>query len=290
MAEPLSVADVRAAVESLEQLRAVLSEPRVTLVYLDEACFPDDAFADGFRKIHAAGKQAGLRLRRVERSTDGGLSSGDLLQKIWEAPEPYRPDTLLIRSMDEVEIVREFIENLSQREMPKPEIVYDYTVYGYNLEAVKMLLDLGAERLTAPIELNAHELRALRRSREELRIPGTGKAPTYELVVYGHLPMMVSANCIRKTSAGCDHANRILKLRDRMQKNMPVRCYCKYCYNQIFNAEPMVLYDLGSRLPLLPKDSIRYDFSVEGSAEVHRILAGYLPEKLTRAHFTHGVD
>lgn len=290
MAEPLAVADVRVSVETAEQLHAVLSEPGVTLVYLDEACFPDDAFAEGFRKIHAAGKKAGFRLRRVERSTDGGCSSAELLRKLREEPETCRPDALLIRSMDEVEIVREFMGDLSQREMPKPEIVYDYTVYGYNREAVKMLLDFGAERLTAPIELNAHELRALRQSVEELGIPGTGRAPEYELLVYGHLPMMVSANCIRKTSAGCDHANRILKLRDRMQKDMPVRCYCKYCYNQIFNAEPMVLYDLGSRLPLLPKDSIRYDFSVEGSAEVHRILAGYLPEQLTRAHFTHGVD
>ena len=46
------------------------------------------------------------------------------------------------------------------------------------------------EATTAPLELNYNELR-------EVGLESS------ELVVYGHVPMMVSAQCVTKTVAGC---------------------------------------------------------------------------------------
>ena len=109
-------------------------------------------------------------------------------------------------------------------------------------------------------------------------------------MIYGHLPMMVSANCIQRTSARCDHGNRILQLRDRMGKDMPVRCYCTYCYNQIFNAEPLVLYDLPDEVRALQPQCLRYDFSVEPAAVVRQVLDGAVPRSMTRGHFRHGIE
>ena len=118
---------------------------------------------------------------------------------------------------------------------------------------------------------------------------GLGELP-FELMIYGHLPMMVSANCIQRTSARCDHGNRILQLRDRMGKDMPVRCYCTYCYNQIFNAEPLVLYDLPDEVRALQPQCLRYDFSVEPAAVVRQVLEGAVPRSMTRGHFRHGIE
>ena len=315
---------VAVTVETEAQLAEVLKHDAVALVYLDEACFTD--FAAALRQVHAAGKQAGLRLRRIERDLDASgrkaENSAELLNALWKmerdaqksgtserstekneaqpesgadrgsataaeaAPQMPAsgnrqqgclPDALLVRNLDEAMLLEDFFT-------AHPELKahirrnFDYTVYGYNQEAMLALQGLGADGLTYPIELTYHECRKLR---SEL---------PFELMIYGHLPMMVSANCIQRTSARCDQGNRILQLRDRMGKDMPVRCYCKYCYNQIFNAEPLVLYDLPDEVRALQPQCLRYDFSVEPAAVVRQVLDGAVPRSMTRGHFRHGIE
>ena len=268
---------VAVSVETEAQLAEVLKHDAVALVYLDEACFTD--FAAAIRRVHAAGKQAGLRLRRIERDFDANgrkaENSAELLSGLWKAER--LPDALLVRNLDEAMLLADFFG-------AHPELGarirrnFDYTVYGYNQEAIQALVSLGADGLTYPIELTYHECRKLK---SEL---------PFELMIYGHLPMMVSANCIQRTSARCDHGNRILELRDRMGKDMPVRCYCTYCYNQIFNAEPLVLYDLPDEVRALQPQCLRYDFSVESAAVVRQVLEGAVPRSMTRGHFRHGIE
>ena len=334
---------VAVTVETEAQLAEVLKHDAVALVYLDEACFTD--FAALIRRVHAAGKKAGLRLRRIERDFDANgrkaENSAELLSGLWKAacdaqttgvPEcsaeecaaqsvssadrgsaaaaeagsqmsasgkqlpSCLPDVLLVRSLDEAMLLEDFFG-------AHPELVarirrnFDYTVYGYNQEAIQALVSLGADGLTYPIELTYHECRKLREKLQssvrgadaEADSIGLGELP-FELMIYGHLPMMVSANCIQRTSARCDHGNRILQLRDRMGKDMPVRCYCTYCYNQIFNAEPLVLYDLPDELRALQPQCLRYDFSVEPAAVVRQVLEGAVPRSMTRGHFRHGIE
>lgn len=315
---------VAVSVETEAQLAEVLKHDAVALVYLDEACFTD--FAVAIRQVHAAGKQAGLRLRRIERDFDASgrkaENSAELLNALWkmecdaqksgtpersaaqneaqpesgadrgsaaaaeaapqmpasgQQPPSCLPDALLVRNLDEAMLLEDFFT-------AHPELKarirrnFDYTVYGYNQEAIQALVSLGADGLTYPIELTYNECRKLK---SEL---------PFELMVYGHLPMMVSANCIQRTSARCDHGNRILQLRDRMGKDMPVRCYCTYCYNQIFNAEPLVLYDLPDEVRALQPQCLRYDFSVEPAAVVRQVLEGAVPRSMTRGHFRHGIE
>lgn len=315
---------VAVSVETEAQLAEVLKHDAVALVYLDEACFTD--FAALIQRVHAAGKQAGLRLRRIERDLDASgrkaENSAELLSVLWKTERnaqksgtPERsaakneaqpessadrgsaataeaapqmpasgnrqpsclPDALLVRNLDEAMLLEDFFG-------AHPELKtrirrnFDYTVYGYNQEAIQALASLGADGLTYPIELTYNECRKLK---SEL---------PFELMVYGHLPMMVSANCIQRTSARCDHGNRILQLRDRMGKDMPVRCYCTYCYNQIFNAEPLVLYDLPDEVRALQPQCLRYDFSVEPAAVVRQVLDGAVPRSMTRGHFRHGIE
>lgn len=313
---------VAVSVETEAQLAEVLKHDAVALVYLDEACFTD--FAAAIRQLHAAGKQAGLRLRRIERDFDASgrkaENSAEILSTLWKAE--CLPDVLLVRNLDEAMLLEDFFA-------AHPELKarirrnFDYTVYGYNQEAIQALVSLGADGLTYPIELTYHECRKLRATLRSCGAAGTrgttaeasdgesaplpaaaragadadadadsiglGELP-FELMVYGHLPMMVSANCIQRTSARCDHGNRILQLRDRMGKDMPVRCYCTYCYNQIFNAEPLVLYDLPDEVRALQPQCLRYDFSVEPAAVVRQVLDGAVPRSMTRGHFRHGIE
>lgn len=268
---------VAVSVETEAQLAEVLKHDAVARVYLDEACFAD--FAALIRRVHAAGKQAGLRLRRIERDLDASgrkaENSAELLTGLWKAE--CLPDVLLVRNLDEAMLLEDFF-GVHPELKARIRRNFDYTVYGYNQEAIQALVSLGADGLTYPIELTYNECRKLK---SEL---------PFELMVYGHLPMMVSANCIQRTSARCDHGNRILQLRDRMGKDMPVRCYCTYCYNQIFNAEPLVLYDLPDEVRALQPQCLRYDFSVEPAAVVRQVLEGAVPRSMTRGHFRHGIE
>lgn len=265
--------EIRVSVETEEQLQQVLEEKAVSLVYLDEGSFSGAALEDFMEQIHAAGKKAGLRLRRIPRDGD---FQGEPTP--WEERSFSMADAILVRSFDEVGAVVKCLSN-------RAELVFDYTVYAYNSEAAEQLRLLGADRLTYPIELNRRELYRLSEKEED-----SGKEMLRELLIYGHLPMMVSANCIQKTLDRCDHGNRILQLTDRMGKTMAVRCYCRFCYNQIYNAEPLVLYDLYPELiPLKPR-SVRYDFSVENRNQVKAVLEGLVPERMTRGHFHHGIE
>ena len=321
---------VSVSVETEAQLKAVMDIKAVSRIYVDEACFgiPEmvsekdgigskgakeligdsripknkvekhavtegeyeaEAFAEIFKSIRASGKECGLRLRRIERETDPYLNSRKLLENLVKLGAA--PDAVLIRSFDEAMLLSGSEPSESgNKGLNTIKKIFDYTCYGYNTEAVSMLLDLGAEGLTYPIELTGRECMALRKALKENESDERLRTVPYEALVYGHLPMMVSANCIQRTSDRCDHRNRILRLRDRMQKDMPVRCYCKYCYNQIFNAEPLVLYDLEGDVRVLDPESVRYDFSIESENEVRKILSGAVPAAMTRGHFRHGIE
>ena len=92
--------------------------------------------------------------------------------------------------------------------------------------------ELGADELTLPVELNEKELAAA---------GCAGK----ELIVYGRLPVMVSAQCVRRTVSGCDRKPGLLWLKDRMGKEFPVRNCCRFCCNTIYNADPLSLLGMG---------------------------------------------
>ena len=69
-------------------------------------------------------------------------------------------------------------------------VVTDSSIYLWNHRAKNFLRQFNLKAGTAPVELNSWEL-------EELGIQ------EMELVVYGYLPVMVSAGYVRKNTSGC---------------------------------------------------------------------------------------
>lgn len=141
-----------------------------------------------------------------------------------------------------------------------------------------------AFRETLPLELNRRELAALCRA--------DGHTP-HELVVYGCAPMMVSAQCVRKTAKACDRKRCIMYLRDRKGMQLPVKNNCTFCYNTILNAQPTVLLDLPDELSTVGADCLRLEFTTESGTEVKEILSGrriFKNNEFTRGHFHRGVE
>lgn len=92
------------------------------------------------------------------------------------------------------------------------------------------------------------------------------------LPVYGKTPLMVTKNCLRRTSKGCKSANNFYGLlNDRTNTDFYVKTVCDYCYNVIYNSVPTSLhkevYKGGTNIR-----RYAYFFTTETGTEVNSIL------------------
>ena len=139
----------------------------------------------------------------------------------------------------------------------------DHNLYIWNSKAVEeweKFLSGGC----LPLELRREELK------EMLKMPFL-----WEKVVYGRIPMMVTANCVAKTNGNCPApSNESFKLRDRMGKDFPVYRNCAHCYNVIYNSLPLSLHGSIAKYP----DTVllRIMLTTEGKREALNVLSYFL--------------
>ncbi|MCR5486708.1 MAG: hypothetical protein K6F35_04165 [Lachnospiraceae bacterium] len=174
------------------------------------------------------------------------------------------------------------------------EIIADAQLYACNKESAGMLSALGIAMDTAPLELSFHELM-------ERGITGS------ELVIYGRVPMMVSAQCVRKNTGagrcGRGEEKEVIFLKDRKNTEFPCLCYCRFCYNVIYNSVPVSLHGEEQRIRSLSPRRVRLSFTTEEPEEACRIAGAFLAEyregrpmekapveAFTRGHFRKGME
>ena len=179
--------------------------------------------------------------------------------------------------------------------------ILDHTVYTWNDEAVSFWLDRDILRITAPVELNGKEL-------------SHRNAARGELLVYGSLPVMISAQCTEKNCFGCSHAGNRNYIYDRYGKCFISRCVCDpwqegttafgdSCYNILYNSIPYTLAGLMDQALLPGYEAVRLNFTLETAPQTEEILARFcrslrgaaedLPMdtgSYTRGHFKRGVE
>ena len=267
------IGNISVSVEREEQLEACLKAENIQRIYLDEASFSEEEIRRFAKKIKERGIEAALRFRRIERREDPGMSC---LSWLTENEETSLFSTFLFRSLDQVSV-------LQRVERKNFYSVFDYTLYSYNASALEVWKDFHAETITFPIELNFRE-------DKDFSSWANKAGLSTELLFYGHLPMMVSANCVEKTRNRCTKNNNILGLIDRQNKELSVRLYCKFCYNQIFNADVFSLFGLEKEVAALKPDSLRLEFTVESKNEVEEVLQGKMNKSFTRGHFHKGIE
>ena len=168
------------------------------------------------------------------------------------------------------------------------DIIAGPGIYAFNNESIDLLNDYS-DRFIYPYELNIYELKDLKRTSGILN-------------VYGRTPLMITANCIRKSVNTCTKGNGELfgRLIDRKRTDFPVLFQCDSCCNIIYNSLPTSLHEyLGTKIDLT--EDIMLSFSDEDSLLRERIIdfyhkkisgtKAYCPVKeFTKAYFNHGVD
>ena len=165
----------------------------------------------------------------------------------------------------------------------------DAGVYGWNPMALEELQGM-TEGFCLPLELKAGEQKKLLESYRSL---SGGKG--FEKLVYGRLPMMVTANCLWKTTGKCSPKEReTMILTDRYRKEFPVVRNCRYCMNIIYNSVPLSLHRNVEEW--YEWCDIRLDFTTETGDETLQVLKGFLEkgelpyDQYTTGHEKRGVE
>ena len=167
-------------------------------------------------------------------------------------------DGVLVRNME----TYGYLKDISY----KGKIYADAGFYVWNRENLDMFRHLDG--LCMPLELSEKEQNRLSEEHDRL-----------EQIVYGHMPMMVTANCIAKTSGKCLKTlkgqtvdNYGFSLIDRMNKELPVFTNCRRCYNVIYNSVPLSLHE---KVKQGAKTAVRFQFTIESGIECLDILNYY---------------
>lgn len=192
-------------------------------------------------------------------------------------------DGMLIRSPEELGYIRK----KGLYELYAGRVVADYDVYTYNKAAFNEYIRLGIHDFTLSEELNAGQLRGLCRSVQDRNI-------YLEKLVYGYLPLMVTAGCTLKYTSKDKPCGRpgVYYLTDRKGKQLAALNSCSYCYNLIYNSVPEYLLDKPDEIRNMGVDALRLSFSIEGADEVENIMKMNADsvKAYTRGHYNRGVD
>ena len=270
------------SVEEPCQLEPVLRQKDVSAVYLDADGFAPSSWKDIADRCHAAGKTCYLALPHIFR--DHALKFFKDSQSLLENAGF---DGVLVRALEE-------IQWLEDNRISLPFIT-DASVYAWNSGTLEELASKNPLAVTMPWELNSREMGPVVLACSKADIPG-------ELVVYGHAPMMVSAQCITRTVKSCTHKRGLLMLKDRTGAMLPVKNHCRFCYNTIYNPSPVSLLGSEDLIRRMGLARIRLQFTVEDAQQTGKVLEAFSSSFLrgemkeppfkdfTRGHFKRGVE
>ena len=275
------------SLEEREGLETVLSFRQAAVISIDAAGFPAESWKQTVLNCHERGKECLLLLPHIYRAEAKRYFDAHL-RELSEAGF----DGAVIRAWEEAELIARW-----RREgvfFPKIT-VFDHGLYSFNSlseEWMEQMLPGETIRFTAPLELNSREL-------EEKGIRGE------ELMVYGNIPMMVTAQCLKKTLEGCTGRPELLWMRDRKGKDFPVKNHCRFCYNTIYNSSPLSLLADRSLIERLGPSVLRLSFTTEQPERIREVLKAFSEEfisrtekggapelsgEFTRGHFKRGAE
>lgn len=262
------------SVSTKEQLIETLSSD-ASSVYMESTIGAPGEWGNLSELVRSAGKKPFLALPHILRTRAERYLSNES-----ERLKQGFFDGYLLRNTESVLFLKEHRISGS--------MISDHSIYIWNKEAVSVLKELGFTGFTSPVELSGREL-------------GFLPFDHTEVIVYGFLPMMITANCLKKTASDCDRKESVATLVDRGGRRMSVRKECRYCYNILYNSVPLSLADRIKELYEIGVKSVRLCFTVESGTETARILSVFkkaiekpsdsvaFTERFTRAHFDRGI-
>ena len=239
------------SVSSAKQAYIAAAKPYVSDIFLDSGLalsLSQKEWHIFTEKLTEAGKVIGLSLPEILRSD---VIKG--LNKIWKSHRLSQCRYYMANNFDSLGF-------LSERGINGNRIIAGERLYRWSGITGEAYDRQGIGSHILPFELNKGELKGIRRQDSVL-------------TVYGYIPMMITANCLHKNTAGCDKKACRLYLTDRMKHRLPVINKCEECYNIIYNYLPMSLFPVAEELG--DYEAFRIMLTIEDERETEKVLEGY---------------
>ncbi len=257
------MSSVSAVISKAYQFEPVFNHG-VERIYFETGSYERYMLSSHLQKCKSAGIEAFLALPRILREKDAELLADDLdgLDSLY--------DGYLVRSMD----------GYLQRPSEGKKVIFDHTVNILNNEAlafIKAMPDFAGYHPS--LELNRREI-------------GDMMLNDAEMLVYGYYQVMTSQQCVLATLEECNPASSAKTvLVDRMNNQLKVERYCRFCQNNIYNPQPMMLMDKKTELISLGLSRFRLRFTDESPDSIKSILDWDMASvtEYTRGHYSRGI-
>ena len=266
--------------ERSDTAEVLLNEPGITGFY-----FPFDTMEKYFSPELAASSELYLSTPHIHR--------GEIPEKWLRSAQKWLEQGMkgfLVRNLESYAVLKKMGYG--------EKCILDASMYTWNDQSVDFWREEGVLRNTVPLELNEGELK----HRDNT---------SSELLLYGYIPLMLSAQCVRKNLFGCTGKYETAYLKDRYNSEFPVKCSCdpwgknisekaKYCYNIIYNSIPYGLPGEKDQVKKLNLHSLRLAFTIEEPEKAKAILKEFRTvyqengkpsgRRYTKGHFKRGAE
>ena len=241
---------LRVGLKTIDALEEVLAIPQIEGVILDLDPVADADPVQISSHIHSAGKRLYLRLPEIMRQKDiAGIRSR--LQKT----ECSVIDGVYVNGVDAFAVAESFFS--------KEQLYADTGFYVFNSETEQQIREL-VHHFTISTEWAGREYK------------GILDPSAAECLLYGYLPVMYSANCVLKTTGGCDRAVKQYELEDEKGHRFTIVPQHRYCYNVMYNCVPLSLHaELSGLLKRHAAGVYRLEFTIEKKAQIVQITKAY---------------
>ncbi len=237
-ANPMKVA----AVYKEEDLRYIVGRNFAQRISLSMDFFDEKSLDELARYVKEAGLSVRLSLPRITRSKKG---KDGWIRQLKSHLQSGRFDEIEIHNINQAQLLHEWLEDKARTDRGKPSLLAGMSFYQWNSASVRTVEDLFPEigARVLPAELSAEELGANSLAgRQEI-----------EELVFGSYPLMVSAQCLKKTTGKCDKKPEILRLKRDGGIILPVSTHCRGCYNLIWKDRPL------NRISRIREEGVRAD-------------------------------
>ncbi len=280
-------------VTTLPQLDCVLNREEISTVCISTDILTVEECLASVKRVLSSHKECVIEMPYIYRHhgkrymaalSEKMSEDNDILNGLASGQIRY-----MIKNIDELGLMANTCDSSERKGSSKGTFQTDSSLYAFNRYAKKYLYHLGACKVTLPYELNYHELKKLADMNDEL-------------VIYGYVPLMVSAGCLNKNFNQClKGSNEILNLRDRRGATFTAMCCCNFCYNIIYNCVPVSLLGVHDKVLNINTRHYRINLTIEDAVTAAQVLEQYIKvfynhedydeiSDFTRGHFNRGVD
>lgn len=266
-------------IQRSELLECVMHHDFIDRVELDFEQPEPEQLQKAVQFIHQSGKKAAFCFPYVMR------------RKPPEIPMIF--DYYIVRSYDSLGYA------LQHPDISNDSILMDYNLYVFSTQSAAAFKLRGIRHFTLSPELTLGEWK-------HQDMDGA------EVLVYGKLPLMISAQCLYKNYDRCCREGGKLQdyeigLIDRYQNILAVHKNCYYCYNILYQNHPLYLADHLEEIVSMQPSACRMIFTDEHPDAVNRILSdyetalqnpdqyeppgrAYFAKHYSRGHYSRGVE